>query len=165
MSEIMRHICISSIYTRDRVECFLRWERFHCDCGRNSLILLSFELCLWLDTNVKGDIDMAFLNENEWIRLNEIAYNISFIYTVEEMQHEILNRWLPFLISYDSAIFARISTAENGSYQFQAPAAFHLPQQAVDVWMQESLNSDAFRWALYTCKGGAGNLWHLRMNR
>ena len=32
---------------------------------------------------------MAFLNENEWIRLNEIAYNISFIYTVEEMQHEI----------------------------------------------------------------------------
>lgn len=47
---------------------------------------------------------MAFLNENEWIRLNEIAYNISFIYTVEEMQHEILNRWLPFLISYDSAI-------------------------------------------------------------
>ena len=58
---------------------------------------------------------MALLNENEWIRLNEIAYNISFIYTVEEMQHEILNRWLPFLISYDSAIFARISTAENGS--------------------------------------------------
>lgn len=98
---------------------------------------------------------MAFLNENEWIRLNEIAYNISFIYTVEEMQHEILNRWLPFLISYDSAIFARISIAENGSYQFQAPAAFQLPQQAVDVWMQESLNSDAFRWALYTCKGGA----------
>ena len=71
-----------------------------------------------------------------------------------------------FLISYDSAIFARISTAENGSYQFQAPAAFHLPQQAVDVWMQESLNSDAFRWALYTCEGGLfGNLWHLRMNR
>ena len=24
---------------------------------------------------------MAFLNENEWILLNEIAYNISFIYT------------------------------------------------------------------------------------
>lgn len=38
---------------------------------------------------------MAFLNENEWILLNEIAYNISFIYTVEEMQKEILTRWLP----------------------------------------------------------------------
>ena len=43
---------------------------------------------------------MAFLNENEWILLNEIAYNISFIYTVEEMQQEMLNRWLPFLIPY-----------------------------------------------------------------
>ena len=55
---------------------------------------------------------MAFLNENEWILLNEIAYNISFIYTVEEMQQEMLNRWLPFLIPYDAAIFARISTSE-----------------------------------------------------
>ena len=52
---------------------------------------------------------MAFLNENEWIRLNEIAYNISFIYTVEEMQHEILNRWLPFLISYDSEWILSVS--------------------------------------------------------
>ena len=73
---------------------------------------------------------MAFLNENEWIRLNEIAYNISFIYTVEEMQHEILNRWLPFLISYDSAIFARISTAENGSYQFLVLSNATQPEEA-----------------------------------
>ena len=98
---------------------------------------------------------MAFLNENEWILLNEIAYNISFIYTVEEMQQEMLNRWLPFLIPYDEAIFARISTTEDGAYQFQTPAAFQLSQQAVNAWVQESLNSDAFRWVLYTCKGGA----------
>lgn len=97
---------------------------------------------------------MAFLNENEWILLNEIAYNISFIYTVEEMQQEMLNRWLPFLIPYDAAIFARISTTEDGAYQFQTPAAFQLSQQAVNAWVQESLNSDAFRWVLYTCKGG-----------
>ena len=92
---------------------------------------------------------MAFLNENEWILLNEIAYNISFIYTVEEMQQEMLNRWLPFLIPYDAAIFARISTTEDGAYQFQTPAAFQLSQQAVNAWVQESLNSDAFRWVLY----------------
>lgn len=103
---------------------------------------------------------MAFLNENEWILLNEIAYNISFIYTVEEMQQEMLNRWLPFLIPYDAAIFARISTTEDGAYQFQTPAAFHLSQQAVNAWVQESLNSDAFRWVLYTRKGGPfGNPW------
>ena len=80
---------------------------------------------------------MAFLNENEWILLNEIAYNISFIYTVEEMQQEMLNRWLPFLIPYDAAIFARISTTEDGAYQFQTPAAFQLSQQAVNAWVPE----------------------------
>lgn len=56
---------------------------------------------------------MAFLNENEWILLNEIAYNISFIYTVEEMQKEILTRWLPFLISFDGAIFPVCSGTER----------------------------------------------------
>lgn len=28
---------------------------------------------------------MGYLDENEWILLNEIAYNISYIFTVEEM--------------------------------------------------------------------------------
>ena len=82
---------------------------------------------------------MAFLNENEWILLNEIAYNISFIYTVEEMQQEMLNRWLPFLIPYDAAIFARISTTEDGAYQFRTPAAFQLSQQAMNAWVMASL--------------------------
>lgn len=67
---------------------------------------------------------MAFLNENEWIRLNEIAYNISFIYTVEEMQHEILNRWLPFLISYDSAFLPESLLQENGSISFRPQRLF-----------------------------------------
>ena len=67
---------------------------------------------------------MAFLNENEWILLNENAYNISFIYTVEEMQQEMLNRWLPFLIPYDAAIFARISTTEDGPISFRRPRRF-----------------------------------------
>lgn len=97
---------------------------------------------------------MAFLNENEWILLNEIAYNISFIYTVEEMQQEMLNRWLPFLIPYDAAIFARISTTEDGAYQFQTPAAFQLSQQAVNAWVQESLNSDAFAGSCIPAKAG-----------
>ena len=38
---------------------------------------------------------MAFLNENEWILLNETAYNISFIYTVEEMQKGDLDALAP----------------------------------------------------------------------
>lgn len=67
---------------------------------------------------------MAFLNENEWILLNEIAYNISFIYTVEEMQQEMLNRWLPFLIPYDAAIFARSPPPKTGPISFRRPRRF-----------------------------------------
>ena len=72
---------------------------------------------------------MAFLEENEWILLNEVAYNISFIYTVEEMQKAILNRWLPFLISYDAAVFSRLSVTENGDFKFLDTEGYNLPLQ------------------------------------
>lgn len=77
----------------------------------------------------------------------------------------MLNRWLPFLIPYDAAIFARISTTEDGAYQFQTPAAFHLSQQAVNAWVQESLNSDAFRWGpVYPQRRGLSGI-HVRSGR
>jgi len=95
-------------------------------------------------------IIMAFLEENEWILLNEVAYNINFIYTVEDMQKAILNRWLPFLISYDAAVFARISMAENGSFQFLETEGYHLSQQDVNIWKEETQKDDIFRWTIYS---------------
>lgn len=35
----------------------------------------------WLER----DLYMGYLDENEWILLNEIAYNISYIFTVEDV--------------------------------------------------------------------------------
>ncbi len=52
---------------------------------------------------------MAFLEEHEWMFLNEISYNISFIYAFDEMRIKTLN-WLRMLIGFDGAIF---STVEN----------------------------------------------------
>ena len=37
-----------------------------------------------------GGKKMGYLEEYEWILLNEIAYNISFIYKFEDMKNEIL---------------------------------------------------------------------------
>ncbi len=54
---------------------------------------------------------MAYLEENEWMLLNEIAYNISFIYSPDDMRSEVL-RWLKLLINYDGAIFSLVS--DNG---------------------------------------------------
>ena len=50
---------------------------------------------------------MAYLNENEWILFNEITYNIHFVYTIEDLQEEIIRRWLPFLFFYDAGVLPR----------------------------------------------------------
>ena len=96
---------------------------------------------------------MAFLNENEWILLNEIAYNISFIYTVEEMQKEILTRWLPFLISFDGAIFSRLQWDREGNYAFYEPVMDRISPETQHIWVEESTQSDQFRWIMYASKG------------
>lgn len=75
----------------------------------------------------KGILKMAYLNENEWILLNEITYNIHFVYTIEDLQEKIIRRWLPFLIPYDAGVFAQLhpSGREDGQYELINPVGYH----------------------------------------
>lgn len=50
---------------------------------------------------------MAFLEESEWLFVNEIAYNISFIYAFDDMRHKLLD-WIGKLIPYDCACFSLV---------------------------------------------------------
>lgn len=50
---------------------------------------------------------MAFLQESEWMFLNEIAYNISFIYSFDDMRKTVLDR-LNMLIGFDGAVFSLV---------------------------------------------------------
>lgn len=50
---------------------------------------------------------MAFLEESEWLFVNEIAYNISFIYSFDEMRNRFLD-WIGKLIPYDCACFSLV---------------------------------------------------------
>lgn len=93
---------------------------------------------------------MGYLDENEWILLNEIAYNISYIFTVEEMQEEILNRWLPILIPYDAAVLARLSRTADGGFVFTGTYGYHLSPKMLDIWQEQTQKADAFRWLLYS---------------
>ncbi len=54
--------------------------------------------------NERRRVFMAFLQESEWMFLNEIAYNISFIYSFDEMRRTVL-KWLDVLIGFDGAVF------------------------------------------------------------
>lgn len=100
----------------------------------------------WLER----DLYMGYLDENEWILLNEIAYNISYIFTVEEMQDEILNRWLPILIPYDAAVLARLSRTTDGGYVFTETYGYHLSPKMLDIWQEQTQKADAYRWLLYS---------------
>lgn len=100
----------------------------------------------WLER----DLYMGYLDENEWILLNEIAYNISYIFTVEEMQDEILNRWLPILIPYDAAVLARLSRTANGGYVFTETYGYHLSPKMLNIWQEQTQKADAYRWLLYS---------------
>lgn len=50
---------------------------------------------------------MAFLEECEWLFVNEIAYNISFIYAFDDMRYRLLD-WIEKLIPYDCACFSLV---------------------------------------------------------
>jgi hypothetical protein len=59
---------------------------------------------------------MPYLEENEWMILNELAYNISFIYSVDAMRKDVLN-WLNLLINFDGAVFSLFDAAGNARVQ------------------------------------------------
>lgn len=98
---------------------------------------------------------MAFLEENEWILLNEVAYNFSYIYTIEELQRAMLNRSFPFLISYDAAVFSRLAITEGGDVRFVDVEGYHLSPQALETWKKYTLTDDSFRWMLYSTNRSA----------
>ena len=54
---------------------------------------------------------MAFLEENEWMMLNEIVYNISYIYSFDEMRRQTLI-WLKMLLGFDGAVFSIVKEDE-----------------------------------------------------
>ena len=50
---------------------------------------------------------MAYLEEYEWMFLNEIAYNISFIYSFDDMREKTVN-WIRQLMGFDGASFSLV---------------------------------------------------------
>ena len=91
---------------------------------------------------------MAYLNENEWILFNEITYNIHFVYTIEDLQEEIIRRWLPFLIPYDAGVFAQIRPSEIGQFALVNPVGHQLSSPMVTLWKEQTRKYDRLRWVL-----------------
>ena len=56
---------------------------------------------------------MAYLEENEWMIINEITYNTHWIYSIEDFQTMLLDM-IKFLIDYDVIIISRIKQNDTG---------------------------------------------------
>lgn len=86
---------------------------------------------------------MPYLEENEWILLNELVYDISFIYSLRDMQEYFL-RLIKLLVRYDAGIFSLIKN--GGSLEFEGTAALGLTDKYIKVWEHEAANNDYAKW-------------------
>ena len=96
---------------------------------------------------------MAYLEENEWMLLNEIAYNISFIYSVDDMRKSILD-WLKLLIDYDGAVFAFLEK-EDGQFILTNSLGKGINKKMLNKWENETIEKDNTGWIIYSGRNTA----------
>ena len=85
---------------------------------------------------------MAFLQENEWMFLNEIAYNISFIYAFDEMRCRTL-KWLHMLMGFDGAVFSLVEDERAAG-----SVVYGMDEKAVAVFEETCGEDNPLHWLL-----------------
>lgn len=93
---------------------------------------------------------MAYLEENEWMIINEITYNTHWIYSIEDFQNMLLDM-IKFLIDYDVIIISRIKQNDTGLELYGAQCR-GIDEKHLDIWLHETLKSDYSRWMLFSAK-------------
>lgn len=87
---------------------------------------------------------MPYLEENEWMILNELAYNISFIYSVDDMRKDVLS-WLNLLIKFDGAVFSLFDTDKN---ELKNSIGYNIDKEHVRIYEKEYINKSPLRWII-----------------
>lgn len=87
---------------------------------------------------------MSFLEENEWMLLNEISYNISFIYSLDDMRKNVLN-WLNMLISFDGAIFSLI---EKDGNVLKESVGCNIVEKYVKIYEKDYMKKSPISWMI-----------------
>lgn len=96
---------------------------------------------------------MAYLEENEWMIINEITYNISFIYSVEEMSKSIL-KWIKLLIDYDGAVFTFLKK-DGDKIIIKNSTSNGIDQKMLEIWEDETFSNDSTSWIIYSGRSTA----------
>ena len=100
---------------------------------------------------------MGYLEEYEWILLNEIAYNISFIYKFEDMKNEILI-WLKSLIGFDGALITKVQEKSEDKEDWRKELYFvkttssGIDERTMGVWEEETSKN---LWLIFSGRNSA----------
>ena len=100
---------------------------------------------------------MGYLEEYEWILLNEIAYNISFIYKFEDMKNEILI-WLKSLIGFDGALITKVQENSEDKEDWRKELYFvkttssGIDERTMGVWEEETSKN---LWLIFSGRNSA----------
>ncbi|MEY8369400.1 helix-turn-helix transcriptional regulator [Anaerovoracaceae bacterium 42-11] len=83
---------------------------------------------------------MAFLQESEWMFLNEIAYNVSFIYSFDEMRRTAL-KWLHMLVGFDGGVFALVEEE-----QIKNSISYGLDEKETEIFEKTAGEGSPLQW-------------------
>ncbi len=87
---------------------------------------------------------MPYLEENEWMILNELAYNISFIYSVDDMRKAVLS-WLNLLINFDGAVFSLFDAVGNA---LRNSIGYSIDEEHIRIYEKEYIKKSHLSWII-----------------
>lgn len=97
---------------------------------------------------------MAYLEENEWMILNEIGYNVSSIYDINALYKNIFD-WLGLLISYDCGSFALVRKEKehyNTHFELEIVETRNIPERYIKVWQNEVKRSNTTNSIIFSAR-------------
>lgn len=94
---------------------------------------------------------MAYLEENEWMFINEITYNIHYIYSIDDMRKKVLN-WLNVLLNYDGAVFSFINHDSN---ELIDSVGFSIEDKYLKIFEKKYLLKSPVSWMVKSGKTAA----------
>lgn len=106
-------------------------------------------LSIGFEAGYQKEENMAFLQESEWMFLNEIAYNISFIYSFDEMRRKTL-KWLHMLMHFDGAVFSLVDGERAAD-----SVVYGMEEKDAAVYEENSGTDNPLHWLLLSGRSAA----------
>lgn len=95
---------------------------------------------------------MAYLEEQEWMILNEIGYNVSSTYNMYEIYNNIFG-WLGLLIDYDCGILSIIEKDENDDiHNLKVVSHKNINDSFARIYEMETVRSNTTKLVIYSAK-------------